>query len=114
MKFNARLDTSHHGRPHASKDAGVAAESDRHPKCDGEVPLRCLEELHTQGLLSAPTGKNPEDSNVASVEAIKWVLLRLSIDHDIENISHSAAKMCRSTMMHVPHSCFDCQRYIFQ
>jgi hypothetical protein len=43
--------------------------------------------------LGVPTGKNPEDSNVASVEAMQWVLLYLSIGHDIENISHSAAKM---------------------
>jgi hypothetical protein len=32
----------------------------------------------------------------------------------IENISHSAAKMCRSTIMHVPHSYPDCHWYIFQ
>jgi hypothetical protein len=49
-----------------------------------------------------------------SVEAVQWVLLYLSTGHDIENISHSAAKVCRSTIMHVPHSGSDCQRYIFQ
>jgi hypothetical protein len=27
MKFNARLDTSHHGPPHPYKDAGVVADS---------------------------------------------------------------------------------------
>jgi hypothetical protein len=30
----------------------------------------------------SPTGKNPEDSNLASVEAMQWVLLYLSIGHD--------------------------------
>jgi hypothetical protein len=37
---------------------------------------------HAQGFLGVPTGKNPEDSNLASVEAMQWVLLDLSIDHD--------------------------------
>jgi hypothetical protein len=68
------------------------------------VPLRCQQELHTQGFLGVPTGKNPEDSNPAIVEAMQWVLLSLTIGHDIENISHSAAKMCRSTIMHVQYS----------
>jgi hypothetical protein len=27
MRFNARLDTSHHGPPHPFKDAGVVADS---------------------------------------------------------------------------------------
>jgi hypothetical protein len=80
------------------------------------MPLRCQQVLHMskQEFLGVPTGKDPEDSNLASVEAMQWVLLYLSIGHDIENISHSSAKMCRSTIMHVPHSCFDCQWYIFQ
>jgi hypothetical protein len=43
--------------------------------------------------LGVPTGKNPGDSNLASVEAMQWVLLFLSIGRDIENISHSTAKM---------------------
>jgi hypothetical protein len=83
---------------------GSCGQSDRHPQCDGEVPLRCQQELHTQGSLGVSTGKNPEDSNLASVEAMQWVLLYLSIGHDIENISHSTPKMCRSTIMHVPYS----------
>jgi hypothetical protein len=45
------------------------------------VPLRCQQELHTQGFLGVPTGKNPEDSNLASVEAMQWVILYLSIGH---------------------------------
>jgi hypothetical protein len=35
---------------------------------------------------------------------MQWVLLYLSIGHDIGSTSHSAAEMCRSTTMHVPHS----------
>jgi hypothetical protein len=66
MRFNARLDTSHHGPPHPFEVAGVST----------------------------------EDSHPASVEAMQWVLLYLSIGHG--NISHSTAKMCRSIIMHVP------------
>jgi hypothetical protein len=55
---------------------------DTHPQCDGEVPLRCQQELHAQGVLGVPTGKNPEDSNLAGVVAMQWVLLYVSIGHD--------------------------------
>jgi hypothetical protein len=38
--------------------------------------------------LGVPTGKNPDDSNLASVEAMQWVLLYLSVRVGvIENIS---------------------------
>jgi hypothetical protein len=63
--------------------------------------VKCEQELHTQVYLGVPTGKNPEDSSPVSVEAMQWVLLYLSIGHDIENILHSAATMCRSTIMRV-------------
>jgi hypothetical protein len=63
MKFTARLDASHHGPPHPFKYVGIFEDSlDRHPQYDGEVPLHCQQELHTQG-------KNPQDSSLASVEA---------------------------------------------
>jgi hypothetical protein len=39
-------------------------------------------ELNTQGILNAPTGRNPEDLNQASVGATQWVLLYLSIRYD--------------------------------
>jgi hypothetical protein len=42
----------------------------------------CKQELYTQGFLDVPAGKNPEDLNLASVEAMQWVLLYLSISHD--------------------------------
>jgi hypothetical protein len=35
-----------------------------------------------QGFIGVPVGKNPEDSNLATVEAMQWVLLYLSIRHD--------------------------------
>jgi hypothetical protein len=45
--------------------------------------MRCQQELQTQGCLGVPTGKTPDDSNLAGVEAMQWVLLYLSIGHDI-------------------------------
>jgi hypothetical protein len=33
-------------------------------------------------VLGVLAGKNPEDSNLASVETMQWVLLYLSISHD--------------------------------
>jgi hypothetical protein len=65
MSSSAHLDTSHHGPSHPFTDGGAI---DRHPHCDGKVPLRCQQELH----LGIPTGKNLEDSNLAwSVEALQ-------------------------------------------
>jgi hypothetical protein len=75
MLFNACLDMSHYGPLHLFKDASIVADSlDRHPQCS-EVPLHYQQELHAEGFLSIPTGRNPEDSNLASVEAMQWVLL---------------------------------------
>jgi hypothetical protein len=34
------------------------------------------------GFLDVLTRKNPEDSNLASIEAMQWALLYLSIGHD--------------------------------
>jgi hypothetical protein len=83
MRFNASLDTIHHGLPHPLKDAGVVADS-----LTGihNAMVKCLfviqQELHTQGYLDVPTGRNPDDSNLARVEAMQWVLLYLSIGKD--------------------------------
>jgi hypothetical protein len=89
--------------------------SDRHPQCDGEVSLRCQQELHTQGFPGVPTGKNPEDSSQVTVEAMQWVLLYMSIGHDsvTENMSHSTGKMCRSTIIHSfsSNSQITCKRF---
>jgi hypothetical protein len=61
---------------------GSCGWSDRHAQCDGEVPLRCQQELRTQGVSGVPTGNYPEDSSQASVEAMQWVLIYQSIGHD--------------------------------
>jgi hypothetical protein len=55
---------------------------DRHPKWDGEMPLHCQKELHTQGVFGVPIGKNRDNSNLARVEVMQWVLVYLSIGHD--------------------------------
>jgi hypothetical protein len=47
-------------------------------KCLFVVNRSCIYE----GFSGVPTGKNPEDLNLASVEAMQWVLLYLSIGHD--------------------------------
>jgi hypothetical protein len=39
------------------------------------VTLDCQLEQHTQSYLGVHTGKNPEESNLASVEAMQWLLL---------------------------------------
>jgi hypothetical protein len=66
------------------------------------MPLRCQQELHTEGFLGVPTGKNPEDSNLASVgsrsgssSTYPSVMIGAT-----ENTSHCTAKMCRNTIMH--------------
>jgi hypothetical protein len=82
MRFNACLDTSHHGSPNPFRDAVVVADS--------------LTSIHNAmvNCLFVVTGaaytrdfrchhrKNPEDSNLASVEAMQWALLYLPIGHD--------------------------------
>jgi hypothetical protein len=55
MRFSARLDTSYHELPHPFKDAGVVADSlTGIHSANGEVPLRCQQELHIQGFLGVP------------------------------------------------------------
>jgi hypothetical protein len=113
--FSAYLDTSHHGPLHPRKDGGVVADS-----LTGihNAMLTCLFVVNRncKGFLGVPTGKNLEDSNLASVEVMQWGLLCLSIGHDscYWEISHSTAKICRSTIMYILHLCSDCQWYIFQ
>jgi hypothetical protein len=58
-----------------------------------------------KGFLGVPTGKNPEDSNLANIEAMKWsssVYPSFMIGV-IENISHSTAELCHSEILYVPH-----------
>jgi hypothetical protein len=57
-------------------------QSGRGSQCTGEMSLRCAQELNTQGLLSAPTGINLEDSYQESVWATQWAILCLSSRYD--------------------------------
>jgi hypothetical protein len=75
VAVNVRLDMSYRGPPCPFTDGGVVADSlTGIHSADGEVPLHCQQELHTLGFLDVLTGKNPKDSNLASVEAMQWVL----------------------------------------
>jgi hypothetical protein len=91
MRFNARLDTCHHGPLHPLQDAKVVADSltgvhNATVKCF----FRCQQKLHTQWFSGVPTGRNPEDSSQASVEATQWVLLYLSIGNSRCHWEHLA------------------------
>jgi hypothetical protein len=68
--------------PHPFKDAGAVADNltgihNVIVKCFFVVNRSCM-----HNILGFPTGKTQEDSNLASVEAMQWVLLYLSIGHD--------------------------------
>jgi hypothetical protein len=81
MRFNARFDTSYHGPPHPFKDAGLVADSltgihNAMMRCLFVVNRSCIYVLR---FLGVPICKNPEDSNLASLVAMQWVLLCLSI-----------------------------------
>jgi hypothetical protein len=81
MKFNARLNTSHHGLPRPCKDVGVVADNltgihNAMVRCFFVVKWSCIH----RGL-GVPTGKNPEDSSQVSVEATQWVLHYISLGH---------------------------------
>jgi hypothetical protein len=83
MRYNARLDMSLHGPPHPCRDVGVVAGS-----LTGihNAMARCLFVINRGCIhkgFGVPTDKNPEDSNVASVEATQRVLLYLSVGHDM-------------------------------
>jgi hypothetical protein len=60
MRVNAPLDTSRNPQPHSFQSAGVVA--------DSLTGIHSASLLATQGVSGVPTGKNPEDSNLASVE----------------------------------------------
>jgi hypothetical protein len=82
VRFNARLDTSHHGPPLPFKNAGGVADvltgiHNATVKCLFIVNRSCMHRL-----LGVPAGTNPEDSNLASVEAMQWALTYLTSCHD--------------------------------
>jgi hypothetical protein len=70
------LGTSYNGLSNKFKDPRIVAQ------CASDMSLDCELVLNTQGLLSAATGKNPEESNLVSMGATQWVLLSLSICYD--------------------------------
>jgi hypothetical protein len=82
-RFKASLGRSHHRPPYPFKAAKVVAGSltDIH-----NAMVKCLFTINKSSLykrdLSGPTSKNPEDLNLASVQAMQLVLFYLSIGHD--------------------------------
>jgi hypothetical protein len=82
MRFNAHPDTSHYRPQHPFKDAGIVADTLTGIQ---NAPVKCLllstGAAHTS-VSGVPTGKNPEDSNLARVEAMQWVRLYLSMRYD--------------------------------
>jgi hypothetical protein len=105
----SRLNSSHHGSPNLFEDTWVLADSLRDIH---NAMMKCLFVFNSscihKGFFGVPIGKCSEDSSLGSVEAMH---LFIGV---IGNISHRTAKMFRSTIMHVTHSCSDCQWYIFQ
>jgi hypothetical protein len=82
IRFNARPSTSHHGQAHPIKNAEIVAGSLIGIQNAMVKSFPYQEELHAEGLLGVPRGKNPGDSNLASVKAMQCVLLYISIGHD--------------------------------
>jgi hypothetical protein len=117
MRFNAHLDTSHHGSPHPYKDAEVVAGSltgihKAMVKCLFIVNRtaytrvsRCPHRQKSRGFKSLGAWRSCSGSSSTYPSVMIGV---------IENISHSTAKMCRSTIMHVLHPYPDCLWDIFQ
>jgi hypothetical protein len=106
MRFNAHLDTSHHGSPHPYKDAGAVADSltrihNAMVKCLFVVNRSCIHKgLHLfpqvkiQGIQTWRAWRPCSRSSSTYPSVMRGVT---------ENISHSAALMCRSTtcMYHI-------------
>jgi hypothetical protein len=100
MRFNARLDTSHHGPPHSFKDAGAVADSltgiHSAMKCLDVVNRSCIH----KGLQMSP------HVNIQRIQVRRaWrpcsILLYLSIRHDmLLRTSRKARLRCAGA-----HSC---------
>jgi hypothetical protein len=67
MRFNARLDTSHHGPPHPCKDAGAVTDSltDIHKAVVKWLFVINRSCAHKDLYVDVSAGKTPEDSNLA-------------------------------------------------
>jgi hypothetical protein len=102
MRFNARLDTSRHGPLHPFTDAGLAADSltGIHNTMVSAY-LLSTGAAHTRGCRCLK-GKKPEDSNLASLEAMQFFsYVYPSVTKGVtENVSHSTVTMCRCTIKH--------------
>jgi hypothetical protein len=79
MRFNARFNTTHCRPPHCFRDVGAVADS----LTGIHNAMVSTSSLSTGAAYTrVSTGKNPDDSNLQSVEAMQWVLLYISIGHD--------------------------------
>jgi hypothetical protein len=79
-KLCARLDTSHHGPPHAFRDSwGCWKVSYQAPTVRWWSASSLSGVAHTQGFLPVPTGNNAVDWNVACTEATQLAPLYLYI-----------------------------------
>jgi Zn-finger nucleic acid-binding protein len=112
VRFNSRLDTPHHGPSHPFKDAGAVADS--LPGIHNTM-LKCFFVVNRIWI-----HKGFNVSPQVKIQRIKIWRARRSCSGSspthtsvlicvTENISHSTAKMCRSTITHVPHSCSEYQ-----
>jgi hypothetical protein len=77
-EISARCDTSHHGPPNPCKDAGVVADS----LTGIHNAMVSASSLSAGAVYTRVVGGPTEDANPASVEAMQWVLLCLSIDRN--------------------------------
>jgi hypothetical protein len=82
IRFNARLDKSHHGPPFQFKDAGVVVDSltgihNAMVKCLFVVNRSCIH----MGL-GCPHRYKSRGFKSGEREVMQWVLLYLSIGHD--------------------------------
>jgi hypothetical protein len=103
MRFNARLDTPHHGPPHPFKDAGAVVDSligihSVMVKCLFVVNSSCVH----KGVCVSPQVKLERIQmwrawRPCSGPSSTYPSVMIGV---IENISHSTAKICRSTIMH--------------
>jgi hypothetical protein len=98
MRFNARLDKSHHGQTHPFRVAGAVADS--LTGIHNAMCLYCQQELHTQGSLDDARSKYTVDWNQVTVEAIHthWVWQKLW------RTSRTPQHKCAEHTMHVSHS----------
>jgi hypothetical protein len=102
MRYKARLDTSHYGPPHPFKDAGVVANSltrihNTTVKCIFFVNRSCLHKrFQAPPQLKIQIWRGARRPCNGSSSTYPSVMIAVT-----ENISHSAADMCRSTVMHV-------------